>query len=213
MRNLIFVGAAALSFACAVPAVAQTVVLTTEQQATYDGWTMENRATYDAWPMDAKTYYWTLTPDQTAGWWALNNEQRVKIVAMTPEQRAEAWTSINAQMAARTMSPAATSAAADAAAAADSMATPDTTAATDTITTTTMPATSGAMQFVKREMAQPVAASASAEAAASGDLPICKKDQQDGCINAYEKTGKGNKPLNYWPGKPASEIPGKKPQG
>ena len=43
------------------------------------------------------------------------------------------------------------------------------------------------------------------------DLPICKPNQQDGCINGWEKNRTGNRPLNYWPGKPASEIPGKKP--
>jgi len=128
-------------------------------------------------------------------------------------------------MAARTTPPATTSADATAIAATeaptsttdtmattDTVATADTTATTDTMPATAIPATAGGVQFVKREMTQPVAASVNAEAAASGDLPICKKDQQDGCINAYEKTGKGNKPLNYWPGKPASEIPGKKPQ-
>ena len=44
--------------------------------------------------------------------------------------------------------------------------------------------------------------------------PICQKGQQDNCINAWEagKRGRGvDRPLNYWPGKPASEIPGKKP--
>lgn len=190
MRNLIFAGAAALSFACAVPAAAQTVVLTTEQQATYDGWTMENRATYDAWPIDAKNYYWTLTPDQTPGWWALTDDQRVKIVAMTPDQRTAAWTAINAQMAARA----------------------DDNASTTGAMVSSSPMTGGTMQFIKREMAQPVQGSADAAALASGDLPVCAKGQQDGCINSYEKTGKGNRPLNYWPGKPASEIPGKKPQ-
>lgn len=82
-----------------------------------------------------------------------------------------------------------------------------------TVMSTSSPAPVGNMQFVKREMTQPVQASADAAALASGDLPVCKADQQDGCINSYEKTGKGTRPLNYWPGKPASEIAGSKPQG
>lgn len=189
MRTLILAGAAALSFA-AVPALAQTTVtMTTEQQAMYDGWTVENRAAYDAWPMEARSYYWTLTPEQTTGWWALTDEQRVRIVGMTPDQRVAAWTAINAQMNSR---------------ASDNASTTGQMASSGTMT-------GGAMQFVKREMAQPVAGSADAAALQSGDLPVCKPNQQDGCINGWEKNRKGNKPLSYWPGKPASEIPGKKP--
>ena len=35
--------------------------------------------------------------------------------------------------------------------------------------------------------------------------------QQDGCINSWAKNKTGNRPLEYWPGKPASEIPEKLP--
>lgn len=189
MRTLILAGAAALSFA-AVPALAQTTVtLTTEQQAVYDGWTAENRAAYDAWPVEVRTYYWTLTPEQTAGWWALTDEQRLRIVGMTPEQRVAAWTAINAQMNSRANANAST---------------------TGQMASSGM-MTGGAMQFVRRELVQPVQGSADSAALASGDLPVCKPNQQDGCINGWEKNRKGNKPLSYWPGRPASEIPGKKP--
>lgn len=199
MRTLLLGSVAVLTLAAGVPALAQdtatqpatadaataqtAAALTAEQQAMYDGWTAENRAAYDGWPLEAKTYYWTLTPEQTEGWWVLNDEQRVRIVGMTPEQRTQAWTAINAQLAARANPAASTTG--------------------EMASSGTM--TAGDMQFVKREMAQPVAANTNAEAAASGDLPICKKDQQDGCINSFEKTGKGNRPLGYWPGKPASE--------
>jgi hypothetical protein len=166
-----------------------TVVLTAEQQAMYDAWPADRRAAYDAWPVEARTYYWTLTPEQVEGWWVLTDEQRVRIVGMTPEQRAQAWAAISAQLSAR----------ADASASTTGQA-----ASSGTMT-------GGAMQFVKREMVQPVAENADTAALASGDLPVCKPNQQDGCINGWEKNRKGNKPLSYWPGKPASEIPGKKP--
>jgi hypothetical protein len=189
MRTIILAGAAALSFG-SVPAIAQsTMTMTTEQQAMYDGWTAENRATYEGWPVEARSYYWTLTPEQTTGWWALTDEQRVRIVGMTPDQRMAAWNAINAQMGSR--------------------------ASADASTTGQMASsgtmTGGAMQFVRREMAQTTAGSADAGAPQSGDLPVCKKGQQDGCINGWEKNKTGNKPLSYWPGRPASEIPGKKP--
>ena len=51
------------------------------------------------------------------------------------------------------------------------------------------------------------ARTASGYAAASGeDVPVCRGDQQDGCINSWEKNKTGTRPLEYWPGKPASEI-------
>lgn len=38
-------------------------------------------------------------------------------------------------------------------------------------------------------------------------VPICKGDVQDGCINPREAgLNYGNRPLNYWPGKPASSM-------
>ena len=36
---------------------------------------------------------------------------------------------------------------------------------------------------------------------------VCMKDDQDGCINPRAAGLKwGNRPLTYWPGKPASEM-------
>lgn len=36
---------------------------------------------------------------------------------------------------------------------------------------------------------------------------VCMKDDQDGCINPRAAGLKwGNRPLSYWPGKPASEM-------
>lgn len=221
--------AAAASLALAIPAgyaIAQDTtvatdaagnvyVMTAPQKTVYDGWPADRRTAYDAWPNEAKTYYWTLTPAQVEGWWVLNDEQRVQIVGMTPEQRTAAWTSISAQMSGQAAAPAA----ADTTSADAEMATTTTTEAPMASTTTTaatdtsmMASTSGgAMQFVRKETAQTVAASADTAALASGDLPTCKKGQQDGCINSWEKNKTGTKPLSYWPGKPASEIPGKKP--
>ena len=161
---------------------------------------------YDAWPDTYKTYYWTLTPAQQSGWWVLNDDQRGRVYAMTPAQRTAAWAAISSQMSAST-------GAADPMASDTSMS-PDTSMASDTsmaadTSMSAAPMASGNMQFVSREMAQPVAGSADAAALASGDLPVCKPDQQDGCINSWEKNKTGTRPLDHWPGKPASEMPGK----
>ncbi|MBX7500008.1 hypothetical protein K3181_00955 [Qipengyuania sp. YG27] len=101
---------------------------------------------------------------------------------MTPEARAQAWTQVQAQV------PNATATAATTAAASASTAGP---------------------RFVSKEVTQTTPASY--KAASGDDLPVCKGDQQDGCINSWAKNKTGNRPLEYWPGKPASEIDGKLP--
>jgi hypothetical protein len=213
----------------ATDAAGNTYVLTAEQQVMYDAWPADRRTMYDGWPNTYRVYYWTLTPDQQRGWWALTDEQRGQVYAMTPEQRTAAWASIATQMSAAA-TPAGTastttttSTTTNATTGVTTTTTADTVTTADGQTTTTAAATtampepmaSGAMQFVRKETVQPVAASAdaSADAAAlaSGDLPVCKEGQQDGCINSWEKNKTGTRPLNYWPGKPASEIPGSKP--
>ena len=193
MRNLILAGAAALAFTT-VPAVAQDVavdaegnvyVLTDEQQTMYDGWPADRQTSYDGWPYEVQEYYWTLTPVQTEGWWVLTDDQRVRIYEMTPEARTQAWTQISSQM---SSAPAATAPAATA----------------TTATTAAASASTAGPRFVSKEVTQ---ATPSGYAAASGeDVPVCKGDQQDGCINSWEKNKTGNRPLEYWPGKPASEI-------
>ena len=192
MRNLILAGAAALAFTAA-PAVAQDIavdtdgnvyVLTDSQQGMYDGWPADRQTAYDAWPYTVQEYYWTLTPVQTSAWWMLNDEQRVRIYEMTPEARAQAWTQVQAQM-----TPSATAMAA---------------------TTASASASTAGPRFVSRAVTQTTPAGY--KAAGSGtDLPVCKPNQQDGCINSWEKNKTGNRPLEYWPGRPASEIPGKLP--
>lgn len=186
--------AAAASLALAVPgvAVAQTTVatdaagnvyvMTDAQRGMYDTWPAERRTMYDAWPNDYKVYYWTLTPEQQNGWWVLNDDQRTRVYAMTPQQRAAAWTAIMAQMGA---SGASTSASANMNASAGSVA--------------------GNMRFVSNAVVQNIAEGPDQP---TGEVPVCAPNQQDNCINAWEAGRRGpnvDKPLGYWPGKPASE--------
>ena len=191
MKRYILAGAAAL--ALALPAAAQDMAVTSEgdvyvltdaQQVIYDAWPPERRVIYDAWPITYREYYWTLTPTQMEGWWVLTDDQRARVYAMTPEQRVTAWTAITTQMAG---------------------------AAPRATTTATATSTAGPvnLRFVSNAVVQPVEADAP-----PADPPICAPNQQDDCINAWEagKRGPGvTQPLGYWPGKPASEIPGKKP--
>ncbi|MGX7951800.1 hypothetical protein ACWPM1_04460 [Tsuneonella sp. HG249] len=196
MNKLIFAGAAAL--ALAIPAGAQELavaadgdvyVLTPTQKPVYDAWPLERRSGYDAWSNDFKVYYWTLTPTQQEGWWMLNDEQRTRLYAMAPEARVAAWESIAKQMASLPSANAsATAQVATTAAAANAVAGRDPQMVSNAVTQTT-------------------------PAATAGEYPLCSATVTDSCINPRE-AGKnyGNRPLNYWPGRPASEIPGKKPQ-
>ena len=198
MRTLLLAGAAALTFA-AMPAIAQdsdttatatatASTLTPEQKAAHDSWPADRQTAYDAWPVEVQTYYWTLAPEQQQGWWVLTDDQRVKLVAMTPDQQKAAWASIQSQLGAQAAAPAAT--------------------AGSDMSASSMAAPAGAMQFVKSEVVQqtPGDTNANTSALQSGDLPICKKGQQDGCINGWEKGKKGPRPLDHWPGQPASET-------
>lgn len=199
MKKLILASAAAL--ALTVPAVAQDAVavtasgdvyvLTEPQQATYDAWPADRQTTYTAWPDTYKTYFWTLTEPQQNGWWVLTDDQRARVYAMTPEQRVQAWTAIETQMASM----------------------PSANASPTAQVATTAAATQAAVGAEPRMVSGEVTQTTPAVARASGEYPLCSKTVTDGCINPRE-AGKnyGNRPLGYWPGKPASEIPGSKPQ-
>lgn len=197
MKKLILAGAAALAFAApvvaqdmAVTAEGDVYVLTSPQQVIYDAWPVERQTTYTAWPNDYKVYYWTLTEPQQEGWWLLTNDQRTQLYTMAPEQRTAAWTAIERQLS--SMPSANASATAQAA----------TTAAATT-------AVAGSPRFVSNTVVQTTPASTNATA--GKEYPPCRGEMQDSCINPREAgLNYGNRPLNYWPGQPASEMKGKK---
>lgn len=197
MKNLILAGAAALALTVspataqdmAVTADGEVYVLTAPQQTMYDAWPPERQSDYMSWPRDYQSYYWTLSSPQQEGWWILTPEQRTRVFAMAPEQRVAAWTAIERQMGSMPSANASTTAQAA-------------TTASGTMT--------GSPRFVSNAVVQTTPASANA--AARTEYPPCKGDMQDSCINPREAgLNYGNRPLNYWPGRPASEIPGKKP--
>ncbi len=195
MRNFILAGAAALAFSAA-PAMSQDMAqnmdagaynMTPAQQQMYMNWEDEQRIAYTRWPVNVQEYYWTLNEEQTSGWWLLTDEQRVQIVGMAPQQRAAAWTAVMNQLTGATTTPATASA-----------------------RTTTAPraatATGGNIQYRSIERVQ---ATPGDQGPPTGELPICSANEQDNCINAWEagKRGAGvARPLDYWPGQPASEM-------
>ena len=185
MNSRILAGAAAVAVALSPAALSAQGVnsiddkrpeLTEEQQATYDAWPEERRVAYEAWTPEYQVYYWTLTPAQSEGWWVLNPEQRTQLYAMTPDQRAAAWSSIVAQINA---SPAATQA-----------------AASSKAKTTT------AVTYQSNPVVQQVPANT-----VEGEYPVCKSESDDACIQPRAAgLDWGNRPLDHWPGKPASEM-------
>ncbi len=214
MRTLLLAGAAALSLTAlpvalnaqsgASASTSASITLTPAQQAAYAAWSAEQRADYDAWVADQQSYFWTLTPRQQEGFFLLTAEQRARVLAMTPAARANAWTSIEAQLAAGANNSATSVAArtggevpvrtADQANAATSIPPASTTVTTGasgrTVVATNIPG----------NLAPPPAASL------NKTYPVCTRTLQDNCQNPGEGGAPGrSRALGYWPGEPASE--------
>ena len=75
------------------------------------------------------------------------------------------------------------------------------------VTSATAQTAAHANHQTPRYVAGEVTQTTPASTHAAGEYPICKGEIQDGCIQP-RAAGKnwGNRPLDYWPGRPASEI-------
>lgn len=190
MRTLKIMAGAMLLAGVATPAIADNhddmMELSAQQQSMYDGWSAEQQTSYDAWPMEAQTYYWTLDDMRKDIWWnALNDAQRVRIVGMNDQQRMAAWQSIRSQMAGSTNATTPNSA---------------TTGNTGMATRSSSSMNSN-IRFVENAMVQNI------PAPHNGEYPPCKDGRTDNCINPREAgLNYGNRPLDYWPGQPASQA-------
>lgn len=182
MRNLMLAGAAALSMAL-VPATASADDHMAGEKMEM---TEMQKADYDSWDETQRTAYdgWDLAAQQY--YWTLSDAERGAWWMLTNDQRMRVMAMTPTQRTAAwssimaqvngTTTPAATTAAAD------------TTATSE-------------VRYVSNEMAQttPMAEQPS-------EYPVCSKDVQDSCINSWAVNKTGTKPLDYWPGKPASEM-------
>jgi hypothetical protein len=170
------------------------------QSDMYDTWPDERRAAYDTWPMTYQEYYWTLDPVQQEGYWALTPDQRGKIYNMTPEQRALAWQSVQQQLAG--MTPTTPPGQANP---------PGQGVPTNGVPNPQMAnqAVQPAMPAKQEYQGGPYkgALTPPPADAMNKEYPPCKGDMQDSCVNPREAgLNYGNRPLDYWPGKPASEM-------
>ena len=185
MRNLILAGAAALAFT-AVPAAADD-----HMAGESYSWSTEQEASYDQWPADRQAAYDAWPAGVQEYYWTLSPMQTEGWWVLTDEQRVaiyemEPATRMQAwnQIAAQMNgNPATTSSASSSA--------------------TTSP------RFVSNAVTQSVPPEYTP--ADNANLPVCSAMQQDGCINSWAKNKTGNRPLEYWPGQPASTIPQKLP--
>jgi hypothetical protein len=222
MRKLILAGAATIGIIAAPAALsaqgapeleasanaAVEAELDAEQRTVYRAWPAETRDAYGRLNSEHRTYFWTLTPTQREAYWLLTPEQRTQMMGMTPEARANAWTSIQAQVAAgannsQTSVTARTggdvSASARTANQANAQATPrpsSTTVVDDGNAAT--PAT--VVRNNPGNLTPPPAS------ALNKTYPVCTRRMQDNCQNPGEGGAPGrSRALQHWPGEPASE--------
>lgn len=182
MRNLILASAAVLAFS--VPAAAQDTDVAVDAEGNVYVLTDDQRVMYDAWPPENRVMYDAWPNDVKVYYWTLTPDQAEGWWVLNDEQRMRIYRMTPAQRAAAWTSIAAQMNGSAAA-------------------TTPVASASTNMRFVSNAMVQPIPGDSPP---VTGDLPVCKPNQQDGCINSWEKNKTGTRPLSYWPGKPASEI-------
>ena len=189
MKSIFLAGAAALTI-IAAPAIAQDAVTVVDGEDVYV-LTEEQTVFYDAWPYERQAAYDAWPAGVQEYYWTLDDSQSEGWWVLTDPQRLRVYDMTPEQrtIAWQQISNQMSSMEADTQMA-DTSATPQ-------------------PRFVRSEVSQTTPSGY--KAADSEDLPVCAEGQQDGCINSWEKNGTGNRPIDYWPGRPASEIDGPLP--
>lgn len=170
------------------PASYQTVYTGWPAEYQSEFWTypVDYRTAYWGWPADYQTAYWAWPVDYRTSYWTWPNNYQSYYWALTPEQQT-AWWALTPEQRGQIVAM-----------------TPDQQmAAWSSINE----------QIAVKQAAQtktimtPSPAAQAAPAARTGEYPVCGGAIQDSCINPRE-AGKnyGNRPLDYWPGKPASQM-------
>lgn len=156
------------------------------QKAEYDAWPAEYQDEFWTYPADYRTAYWGWPADYRTAYWAWPDSYQTYYWDLTPEQQT-AWWALTDEQRGRilAMTPDQQLAAwesINAQIAAQQADEAETVMASDT---------------VKNDIPPP----------RDGEYPVCGGDIQDSCIQP-RAAGKsyGNVPLDYWPGKPASQM-------
>ncbi len=177
MNKLILAGAAALSL-IAVPGTAQET-----DAGAYDMNTTQQQM-FMNWPDDMRIAYTRWPAELQAYYWTLTPQQQDGWWVLTDDQRNRIFVATPELRAQAWTAIAAQMA-----------------ASTQPRTTTTT--TSGNIRFVSNAVVQQI------PPPHQGEYPVCTSDADDNCMNPWEAGRRGpnvERPLQYWPGKPASEM-------
>lgn len=179
---------AALSLVMGLPAaaMAQNVGVTANGDIVL---TSEQRMAYDAWPMERRATYDAWPDGVQTYYWTLPADRQTYYWTLDDAERVRIYEMPMNDRNAYWMERVANAATPNANASARAMTTPSRTTATNN---------SGMVQAVP--------------AARSGEYPPCRGAVQDGCVNPREAgLNYGNRPLDHWPGQPASERAARTP--
>lgn len=189
MKSLLFATATALSLA-ATPTLAQQADAplgstnsvsdkrdyTPEQQAVYDALEAEQRTTFDTWPYERQLVYFGMEEPMRTYYWTLETEQRPVWLALSPSDR---LTVVHV---------------------ADPSDRADLWSELVAQYSVGTPLADMDINYESKPVVQD-------HAQHSGDYPVCEGDADDTCVNAWEAGERGTgvtRPLDYWPGEPAS---------
>ena len=183
MKKLLAASAAAtMALTFAAPAIADNHD-DMDDMAEAVALTAAQQAMYDGWPAERRTLYDGWPGEVQTYYWTLPADRQTAYWALNDEQRLQVY-NLPAAQRATTWTSIMNQVNGTATAA---------TAATRPATTTRTMGNAGMVQQVP--------------AAQSGEYPPCSATRTDSCVNPREAgLNYGNRPLNYWPGKPASEM-------
>ncbi|WP_199799720.1 hypothetical protein [Pseudoblastomonas halimionae] len=177
-KLLMTTAAAAAAITMAPTAMAQDGTMDVEL-------TTQQQTMYDGWPAENRATYEGWPTEVRTYYWTLSEPQAKVWWKLNDEQRVALYEMEPTQRDATWQS------------IAQQVAQRSGTTATRSSASTT-----GDIRYQSNEMIQSVPTNR-----VQGEYPICEGDQQDSCIQP-RAAGKnwGNRPLDYWPGKPASEM-------
>ena len=188
MRTILMAGAAAISMAAIpVTSLAQSDVpgstnSISDKRAVYE-MSEEQKGMYDSWPAEKQSEYESWPYDYQVYYWDLDPMYQPGFWALTPEQRTKIYSmeALDQETAWKSVM-----------------------AQLNGETVATAETSSGDVATSYQNSAV-VQGNMTAEA--KDEYPVCKGDIQDSCINPRAAgMNWGNRPLDYWPGKPASEM-------
>ncbi|MCB2061637.1 MAG: hypothetical protein KDE21_14075 [Novosphingobium sp.] len=183
MRRYLLAGAAAISVAMmpttlmAQANVAGSTNTVDDKRSDYE-MTSEQQAMHDAWTAEQQADYATWPYDYRVYYWSLDPAQQEGYWVLTPDQRVQIYTMVPERRIEAWNS---------------------VLAQINGSSATTAPKTT---RYVSNEVVE-----GNRTPQPQAEYPVCKGAVQDSCINPRAAgLSWGNRPLDHWPGKPASDL-------